>query len=143
MSEEKIVSIDEKLEGLGVPADVIEKIKMELGAATVEDLSGLTEQDLVGVGMKKLLETMEMPLVPLLAQLELNGVNIDTRKMESISRHVENAIEKQGIDFYREEQTCNDWVLPLFEILGWSNKNSYDEIDCQSKTGRKRNRRKV
>ena len=54
MSEEKIVSIDEKLEGLGVPADVIEKIKMELGAATVEDLSGLTEQDLVGVGMKKL-----------------------------------------------------------------------------------------
>jgi len=38
-------------------------------------------------------------------------------------------IEKQGIHFYNEEQTCFDYVLKLFEILGWSNKNAYDEID--------------
>ena len=39
---------------LGVANDVIEKIKSELGAERVEDLSGLTEQDLVSVGMKVL-----------------------------------------------------------------------------------------
>lgn len=34
--------------------EVIEKIKTDLGATTAEDLSGLTEQDLVDCGMKKL-----------------------------------------------------------------------------------------
>lgn len=43
-----------KLTELGVASDVVEKIKTELGATTVEDLPGLTEQDLVGCGMKKL-----------------------------------------------------------------------------------------
>ena len=76
MSEEKIVSIDEKLEGLGVPADVIEKIKMELGAATVEDLSGLTEQDLVGVGMKKLpARELVKKLVPIAAPSATGAVS--------------------------------------------------------------------
>lgn len=39
---------------LGVEPGVVEKIKAELGAATVEDLLGLTEADLVGAGMKTL-----------------------------------------------------------------------------------------
>jgi len=43
-----------KLRELGVPADVIEKVKSELGAEAVDDLAGLTEADLTGVGMKKL-----------------------------------------------------------------------------------------
>ncbi len=38
----------------GLEAAVIDKIKTDLGAATVEDLSALTEADLVGIGMKKL-----------------------------------------------------------------------------------------
>jgi len=54
MTEEKVVSVDEKLRGLGVPADVIGKIKTELGAETVEDLVNLKEVDLVNVGMKTL-----------------------------------------------------------------------------------------
>ena len=48
------------------------------------------------------------------------------------------AINKQDLEFYNEQQTCDDWILPLFKILGWSNENAYDEITCQSKTGRKK-----
>lgn len=43
-----------KLAELGVTAEVIEKVKNDLGAETVEDLTGLTEEDLIGAGMKKL-----------------------------------------------------------------------------------------
>lgn len=47
-------SVAAALQPLGVSVDVIEKIKSELGAITAADLSGLTEADLVSVGMKKL-----------------------------------------------------------------------------------------
>lgn len=50
----KTDSVAAALQPLDVPADVIEKIKSELGAMTAADLSGLTEADLVSVGMKKL-----------------------------------------------------------------------------------------
>jgi hypothetical protein len=43
-----------KLQGLGVTEEVIGKIKADLGATSVDDLVGLTEADLVGVGMKVL-----------------------------------------------------------------------------------------
>ena len=43
-----------KLKNLGLAEDVISKIKSELGAESESDLTGLTEEDLVGVGMKKL-----------------------------------------------------------------------------------------
>jgi hypothetical protein len=46
--------VQEKLQGLGFTDEMIEKIKVELGAETVEDLAGLTEEDLVGIGVKKL-----------------------------------------------------------------------------------------
>ena len=48
------VSVEQHLANLGVEADMIAKIKDELGATTVEDLGNLTETDLVGIGMKKL-----------------------------------------------------------------------------------------
>ncbi|MBI4257239.1 hypothetical protein HY626_04250 [Candidatus Uhrbacteria bacterium] len=41
-----------RLNELGVPDDIAQKIESELGATTVEDLAGLTETDLTGVGMK-------------------------------------------------------------------------------------------
>ncbi|MCR4314588.1 MAG: hypothetical protein NUV84_05085 [Candidatus Uhrbacteria bacterium] len=43
-----------RLKELGVEDDIITKIENDLGATSVEDLAGLTEDDLVGVGMKKL-----------------------------------------------------------------------------------------
>jgi hypothetical protein len=46
--------VGDKLKALGVTDEIAGKIKSELGAETVDDLSGLTEEDLIGVGMKKL-----------------------------------------------------------------------------------------
>jgi len=43
-----------KLTELGVTGEVITKIQTDLGATSVDDLVGLTEADLVGVGMKAL-----------------------------------------------------------------------------------------
>lgn len=43
-----------KLKELGVPDDAIGKIQADLGVSTVEDLAGITEEDLVSVGMKKI-----------------------------------------------------------------------------------------
>ncbi|MFA5069804.1 MAG: hypothetical protein WC528_00820 [Patescibacteria group bacterium] len=43
-----------KLAELGVNDEMITKIKSEIGAETLADLSGLTEGDLVGIGMKKI-----------------------------------------------------------------------------------------
>lgn len=54
MEDVKVISVEDRLKELDVPDDIAGKIKTELGAKTVDDLSGLTEQDLVGVGMKKL-----------------------------------------------------------------------------------------
>lgn len=41
-----------RLTDLGIDAEMITKIKAELGAETVDDLASLTEADLVGLGMK-------------------------------------------------------------------------------------------
>lgn len=47
-------AVNVKLTELGVDPDVIAKIVNDLGASTVDHLTGLTEADLVGVGMKPL-----------------------------------------------------------------------------------------
>jgi hypothetical protein len=47
-------SVTQKLTELGVASDTIAKIKDELGATSVEDITGLTEDDLTGIGMKKI-----------------------------------------------------------------------------------------
>jgi hypothetical protein len=52
--EKKVIVISDELKRLGVPDEVIVKITTELGATTVEELSNLKEEDLIGVGMKKL-----------------------------------------------------------------------------------------
>lgn len=46
--------VADKLQALGVPSDVVEKIKTDLGAETEDDLGSLTETDLVSCGMKPL-----------------------------------------------------------------------------------------
>jgi len=48
------MTVDQRLSELGIEAEMITKIKEDLGAASIEDLSNLTEDDLTGIGMKKL-----------------------------------------------------------------------------------------
>lgn len=54
VAEEVADAVVARLRGLGLEDATIEKIKAELGAVTVEDLQGLTEADLVHVGVKML-----------------------------------------------------------------------------------------
>lgn len=54
MGDEKRELVVNKLKELGVEDDVAAKIITDLGARAVEDLSGLTEADLIGAGMKPL-----------------------------------------------------------------------------------------
>ncbi len=54
-----------RLTALGVPAEMIGKIKDDLGAETVADLASLKESDLTGIGMKTLkVRTVLAALVP-------------------------------------------------------------------------------
>ena len=64
-----VVTIDEYLAKFGVDAAQIAKIKDDLGAGTVEDLAGLKEADLTGIGMKliparKLISALAPAVVP-------------------------------------------------------------------------------
>lgn len=85
---ETVITIDPvtaKLQELGVDAEVIEKIKTDLGAETVEDLVGLTEEDLTSAGMKKLPArnllkafTPTVASVPTATSTAVNTVSFDT-----------------------------------------------------------------
>jgi hypothetical protein len=76
--EEK-VTVEKKLKDLGVADDIVGKIKAELGVETVDDLSRLTEEDLVGIGMKKIQARKTLDsLVPATTSANTFAVSIDT-----------------------------------------------------------------
>ena len=50
-------------------------------------LKNILEKELETNGVKELLEEIEMPLVPVLAYIERNGVRIDTEALKETSRH--------------------------------------------------------
>lgn len=68
--------VAELLKSHGVSDEVVDKVKSELGASNAEDLGGLTEADLIGVGMKvlparKLVEKLKpaAPATPVAAEV--------------------------------------------------------------------------
>lgn len=78
MSDDAVTT---RLAELGVEPGVIERIK-ELGATTVDDLAGLTETDLVGVGMKalparKLVATLKKTAIETAGPIAVSTVSID------------------------------------------------------------------
>lgn len=82
-TEPKVVSVAEKLKAIlpDIAADIIQKIEADLGATTVDDLSALTEADLVGCGMKVLqarkLAAALKPVVEAAAPAVTNVVSFD------------------------------------------------------------------
>ena len=50
-------------------------------------LKNILEKELESNGVKKLFEEIEMPLVPVLAYIERNGVRIDTEALKETSKH--------------------------------------------------------
>ncbi len=61
-------------------------------------LKNMLEPELESEGMTKLFEEIEMPLLPVLSRMELNGVVLDTESLEHVSadiKHKMEEIEKQ------------------------------------------------
>ncbi len=75
-------SVTAKLTELGVEADLITKIKTELGVTTVEDLAVLAEKDLLEVGMKvvqaRRLAGAFVPAAPAAETAAIGAAAIDT-----------------------------------------------------------------
>ena len=67
------------------PADVY-KYACEDADVTLK-LKHVLEKELVGNGVEKLFEEIEMPLMPVLAYMERNGVRIDPEALKETSRH--------------------------------------------------------
>ena len=70
-------------------------------------LKNILEKELVTNGVKELFEEIEMPLVPVLAYIERNGVRIDTESLKETSKHFtvrmreieENIYKMAGMEF--------------------------------------------
>lgn len=74
--------VAEYLKKLGVPDDVIEKLEIELGVASVEDLAYVTESHLTSVGVKavpahKLAKALKPAPAPAAVASTLNAVSFD------------------------------------------------------------------
>lgn len=67
------------------PADIY-KYACEDADVTIK-LKNILEKELETNGVKELFEEIEMPLVPVLACMERNGVRIDTEALKETSRH--------------------------------------------------------
>ena len=67
-------------------------------------LKNVLEKELIKEGLLDLFQTVEMPLVPVLAQMELNGVRIDTGSLAETSREFSRRME--------------DLVHQIYEIAG-------------------------
>jgi len=70
-------------------------------------------------GLKELFEKTEMPLVPVLAQMEYNGVSLDTRLLAGLSNRIAEEIDKLKDEIYRHTTTVFNIDSPkqLAEIL--------------------------
>jgi DNA polymerase I len=69
-------------------------------AALVERLAPLLEEDLVDAGNTSLFREVEMPLVPVLAQMELVGIAVDLPYLAALGRELEERIARLEAEIY-------------------------------------------
>ncbi len=87
-------------------------------------LQGVLEGELREKGLWELFQAVEMPLVPVLAKMELHGVALDTEVLRELSQYLSAEIERVAQEVYRaagEEFNINSppqLSRVLFEKLG-------------------------
>lgn len=79
-------------------------------------LKGLFEKQLVETDTKKLFEEIEMPLVPVLTAMELEGINLDVSFLNQLSEELSADIEKLEKSIY--EQAGKEFNLASPRQLG-------------------------
>lgn len=97
----------EQLAGKGkkqLTLDLIETEKVKDYAAEDADitfqLKQLLEKELKECGQEKVFENIEMPLIAVLAEMEKNGVRIDTAALQEISGELDEQIKKLEKEIY-------------------------------------------
>ena len=68
--------------------------------ATLLATKGDLEAELEKNGMLKLFEEVEMPLIPVLAEMELNGVRIDTNALKEAEKDLSVRLQQAEMDIY-------------------------------------------
>jgi len=63
--------------------------------------------------------------------------NASLNKVESLVERYQETVKEQRISKYNEEMTKKDFILPLFEALGWKTDDSR-EVTAEEKISKKR-----
>jgi len=86
----------EKVEAAGSPkaADAAAVAKAAEAAAVIVRLVPVLKQRLEEQGSLRLFEEVEMPLVPVLAEIERNGFGLDVRALERLSKELERELDR-------------------------------------------------
>ena len=82
-------------------------------------LSGLLEHTLADLKLDRLFSELELPLIPVLAEMEWAGVKVDRELLSTLSREFERTLSKQEQEIYRAAGTEFNINSPkqLAEIL--------------------------
>ncbi len=81
-------------------------------------------ESLEKAGLRQLFESIEMPLVPVLAEMEYHGILLDAEKIESLARHFQQEMDRKTARIYdlaKEEfniQSPKQLASILFDKLG-------------------------
>lgn len=124
---DKLPSLEEQLEkelNLLLPEDLPEKKKNALILSRLFTLKDILEEKLKKDDLYSLYIELEIPLVEVLAEMELNGVKIDTAHLESLSERWTGELDRLTAQIYElagEEFNINSpkqLGVILFEKLG-------------------------
>ena len=105
-----------------VPLDKLTEYAVEDADVTWQ-LKNLFEKDLEKNGLKKLFSEIEIPLVQVLASMELEGINLDTDFLKELSGEFDKDVQKLEEKIYKEADTDFNLASPkqlgvvLFEKL--------------------------
>lgn len=62
-------------------------------AEAISKLAPIFKRRLIEAGTEKVFEEIEMPLIPILAEMEMRGVKLDAKKLKAISDRIESDLE--------------------------------------------------
>lgn len=78
-----------------------ENASAELVVSTIAELAGRLESGIKDEGMQKLSEDIEMPLIPVLYRMERIGIEVDPKRLDTLSTEFGETIEKLTKQIYQ------------------------------------------
>ena len=97
----KDLTMDRKLSFCDLPAEKVYKYSSEDSDIAFQ-LTDLLKPKVKGLGMEKLYQEIEMPLVEILAEMELTGVKVDKDFLGKLSQEFEEKLKKLEKEIFEE-----------------------------------------